>query len=132
MVKQGLAFEDEKALIEEMKAQRGDFAGVELEKITQYCLSECRLLASRMTQLRELFYKADIRPVSWHGPGALASAVFRDRWTTKDRRSNRREVSPRPTKLVIATSTPSLSNSRPFCKALCTDPCLASGSDDSS
>jgi hypothetical protein len=79
MLKQGMATDDEKALITEMKALRGKFASVDLDKIVKYCVTECRLLASRMTQLRELFYRADIRPTSWHGPGALANAVFKKR-----------------------------------------------------
>jgi hypothetical protein len=79
MVKQGLATEDERALISEMKALRDGFDTVELDKIVRYCTTECRLLAKRMSQLRELFYKADIRSTSWHGPGALASAVIKQR-----------------------------------------------------
>ncbi len=79
MVKQGMASEDEQALISEMKALRGKFATVELDKIVKYCKTECRLLAKRMSQLRELFYQGNIRPTSWHGPGALASAVIKQR-----------------------------------------------------
>jgi hypothetical protein len=79
MLKQGMATEAEKALITEMKALRGKFSEADLDKIVKYCGTECRLLASRMSQLRDLFYQADIRPASWHGPGALASAVFKKR-----------------------------------------------------
>lgn len=77
MLKRKMANEYEQALIKEMKATRGDFADEIIERITEYCLTECRLLSKQMGQLRQMMFDFGIRPLSWHGPGALASAVFR-------------------------------------------------------
>ena len=76
MVDRKMADEGERALIAEMKALRGKFADEDISKITEYCLTECRLLSKQMTQLRDMVFKLDLRPKGWHGPGALASAVF--------------------------------------------------------
>ena len=77
MVKRKMATEYEQKLITEMKARRGKFAEDTIEKITEYCLAECRLLSKQMSQLRELMFKLGLKPKSWHGPGALANAAFR-------------------------------------------------------
>jgi len=60
-----------------MKARRGKFADDDIDEIEEYCLTECRLLSKQMGQLRELAFDLDLKPRSWHGPGALASTVFR-------------------------------------------------------
>lgn len=79
MVKRKMADDYEKALISKMKARRGVFAKDPIEEITEYCLTECRLLSKQMGQIRNAAYKMDLRPTSWHGPGAIANTVFQKR-----------------------------------------------------
>ena len=74
MLKRGMATEYEKALITKMKAKRGIFKDVAIEKITEYCLTECMLLSKEMAQIRWACYNLELRPNSWHGPGAIANA----------------------------------------------------------
>ena len=76
MVERKMASDYEQALISEMKARRGDFADETIEKITEYCLTECCLLSKQMGQMRKLMFDLDLRPQSWHGPGAVANVVF--------------------------------------------------------
>jgi hypothetical protein len=76
MVKRKMANEYEQALIAKMKARRGIFANDPIEEITEYCLTECRLLSKQMAQVREACYELELRPQSWHGPGAIANTVF--------------------------------------------------------
>lgn len=83
MVKRGMASEYEQALIKRMKARRGMFAEDSIEEITEYCLTECRLLSKQMNQLREMCFKLDLRPASWHGPGAVASTIIKKRKLAK-------------------------------------------------
>ena len=54
MLKRKMANEYEQTLIKEMKARRGDFANEVIERITEYCLTECRLLSKQMGQLRQM------------------------------------------------------------------------------
>ena len=77
MVKRKMANEYEQALIAKMKARRGIFAQDPIEEITEYCLTECRLLSKQMAQVRTASYELDLRPQSWHGPGAISNAVFK-------------------------------------------------------
>lgn len=79
MVKRKMADDYEKALISKMKARRGIFANDPIEEITEYCLTECRLLSKQMGQIREAAYRVELRPQSWHGPGAIANAAFKKR-----------------------------------------------------
>jgi hypothetical protein len=79
MVKRGMANDYEKALISKMKARRGIFANDPIEEITKYCLTECRLLAKQMGQIRDAAYQMELRPQGWHGPGAIANAAFKKR-----------------------------------------------------
>ena len=58
MVKRKMADDYEKALISKMKARRGVFAKDPIEEITEYCLTECRLLSKQMGQIRK-------RPIRW-------------------------------------------------------------------
>jgi hypothetical protein len=76
MVKRGMADDYDQNLISRMKAKRGKFADEKIEEITEYCLAECRLLSKQMAQLRDMSFQLDLRPKGWHGPGALASAIF--------------------------------------------------------
>ena len=62
-----------------MKARRGIFAQDTIEEITEYCLDRMSLVVEQMGQLREMFYELDLRPSSWHGPGAIANTVFKKR-----------------------------------------------------
>ena len=79
MVKRKMADDYKKALISKMKARRGIFANDPIEEITEYCLTECRLLSKQMGQIREAAYQMELRPLSWHGPGAIANAAFKKR-----------------------------------------------------
>jgi hypothetical protein len=65
-----------KASIAKMKARRGIFAKDPIEESTEYCLTECRLLSKQMAQVGEACYDLELRPQSWHGPGAIANTVF--------------------------------------------------------
>ena len=77
MVKRQMANEYEQALIARMKALRGVFEREPIDKITEYCLTECRLLAKQMGQVRRACYDLGLKPLGWHGPGAIANAVFK-------------------------------------------------------
>lgn len=64
--------------IREGKASRKDFAYSDLHPyITPYWEGELSLLVRLMDSLRDDLKVADIQIRSWHGPGAVANAVFR-------------------------------------------------------
>jgi hypothetical protein len=63
------------ALIKEFKTLRGDFRSKEIEPIREYMTGELRQLAARMEQIRQTLEKLELFPTSWHGPGAVASAL---------------------------------------------------------
>jgi hypothetical protein len=77
MVERGAATEYEQKLIKEMKASRGQFANETIDKIREYCFAECRLLAQEMTGLRKMIFELDLRPTSWHGPGAVVIDLYK-------------------------------------------------------
>jgi len=59
------------------KAARSQFRYDQLDtEIVPYWQGELRLLVRLMDSLRDDFTGADIRVNSWHGPGAVANAVF--------------------------------------------------------
>jgi hypothetical protein len=64
------------ALIKEFKPLRGDFKSKEIEPIREYMTGELRQLAVRMEQIRQTLEKLELFPTSWHGPGAVASALI--------------------------------------------------------
>jgi hypothetical protein len=66
----------DKALIDEFKPLRGDFRNKEIEPIIDYMTGELRQLAVRMEQIRQTLEKLELFPTSWHGPGAVASALI--------------------------------------------------------
>jgi hypothetical protein len=65
------------ALIKEFKPLRGDFRLKEIEPIREYMTGELRQLAVRMEQIRQTLEKLELFPTSWHGPGAVASALIK-------------------------------------------------------
>lgn len=79
MLERGMATAEEAELIGEMKKARGTFEKYDIERIREYCLAECRLLATQMTELRQLLYEFGLRPPAWHGPGAVASELIKQR-----------------------------------------------------
>jgi hypothetical protein len=64
------------ALIKDFKPLRGDFRSKEIEPIRDYMTGEIRQLAVRMEQIRQTLEKLELFPTSWHGPGAVASALI--------------------------------------------------------
>jgi len=66
----------DKRLIDEMKPLRGDFRTKEIEPIREYMSGELRQLAVRMEQIRKALAELDLFPTSWHGPGAVATALI--------------------------------------------------------
>lgn len=67
------------AVIERMKAERGTWGDSDLDRMRDYCLEECRLLARLCEQLHEQHEAIGLRPRSWHGPGSTASTVLRQK-----------------------------------------------------
>jgi hypothetical protein len=67
------------ARIEEMKEARGEFNVDEIDAIRAYCVEECELLSALCGKLWHAFKQADIIPRDWHGPGAVAATVLRQR-----------------------------------------------------
>lgn len=65
--------------IERMKAERGEFQRESIEEIRRYCIEECVLLSALCSRLWHAFQQADIIPRDWHGPGAVAATVLRQR-----------------------------------------------------
>lgn len=63
--------------IQTMKALRSDFANVAFERIVDYCVMECRLLARYVRVLWDLHRSVDLALTSYCGPGSTASAIFR-------------------------------------------------------
>ena len=59
------------------KASRNDFTYDDLEEISRYCQLELEGLVALANQLRDEFKDANLTVSQWHGPGAVASAVFR-------------------------------------------------------
>jgi hypothetical protein len=66
----------DKKLIDEMKPLRGDFRTKEIEPIREYMTGELRQLAVRMEQIRKALAELELFPTSWHGPGAVATALI--------------------------------------------------------
>lgn len=67
--------DEERAVIAENKARRDEFSEL-TDDIIEYCKLECRLLATLMTQFREVCREAGISPRQWSGAGWLAAALL--------------------------------------------------------
>lgn len=61
------------------KASRADFTYQDLQEIRIYCQQELELLVQLCGQLRSEFAEAGIKVEQWHGPGAVANAIFKQR-----------------------------------------------------
>lgn len=70
---------EQRERIEKMKAERGEFERENLKAIRAYCVEECDLLSELCSRLYVAFKQADIIPRDWHGPGAVAATVLRQR-----------------------------------------------------
>lgn len=62
--------------LERMKAERGTFKRSDIERVTDYCRSECELLVELMSQLRGACEEAGTLPSGWIGAGAIAAALL--------------------------------------------------------
>jgi len=71
------------AIINKMKKLRGEFENIEIEPIKEYMTAEIRLLSKRMEQVRSALAELGLYPSSWHGPGAVASALI-DKYKIRD------------------------------------------------
>ena len=65
------------ALIERMKLERGTWDENDLDRMRDYCLEECRALASLCELLERQHHSIGLKPRSWHGPGSTASALLK-------------------------------------------------------
>ena len=74
--KWNIGTEQERAFIAENKVKRGDFAGLTAEMI-DYCKLECRLLASLMSDFREVCIATDTVPKQWSGAGWIAASLLK-------------------------------------------------------
>lgn len=59
------------------KAGRNTFTYDDLEEISVYCQLELEALVALANQLRHEFQDAGVNVTSWHGPGAVAKASFK-------------------------------------------------------
>lgn len=62
----------------EMKAKRGTFAGGHEWELKAYSELECHLLVQLMAKVRAGLRTQGVKPRTWHGAGAIASAALRD------------------------------------------------------
>jgi hypothetical protein len=60
------------------KANRQNFTYHDLEEISEYCQMELELLVVLCNTLRMEFQEAGVYVTQYHGPGAVASAVFKE------------------------------------------------------
>lgn len=65
-------------VIKDGKAGRNTFTYKDLDEITEYCLMELKLTVELMNILRAEFQEAGVYVTTWHGPGAVASATFKE------------------------------------------------------
>jgi hypothetical protein len=61
------------------KANRANFTYLDLDEISVYCQQELELLVLLADRLRSEFQEAGVYVTSFHGPGAVASAVFKEK-----------------------------------------------------
>jgi DNA polymerase type B, organellar and viral len=67
---------EERAFIARMKPLRGVFDALTGDVI-EYCILECRHLATMMEKLRDVCAAINIKPKRWTGPGQLAAALLK-------------------------------------------------------
>lgn len=72
-----LAPENEIARIAEMKELRPDFDPSDRERITEYCINECRYLARGADKIAALVSDAGIRVSGYHSPAVVAKGLMR-------------------------------------------------------
>lgn len=78
----------------EGKHKRGTFQWEEMESLVlPYWKTELRLLVKLMDELAKNIRSADLAITSWHGPGALVTAVFRRQGITQAKAETPKEVS---------------------------------------
>lgn len=86
--KYGIGSEDKLARIARGKAARGTFRYADIENIKDYWLAEISLLPPLLDSIRTAVYDGGYRISEWHGPGALAAYLLRDRgvirWHSKN------------------------------------------------
>lgn len=71
--------------IEQGKSARGEFSWSEVDSLIRpYWQAELRLLVLLADRLRSRLIDADVCPTQWHGPGAVASVVYRKHNTRKN------------------------------------------------
>jgi hypothetical protein len=61
------------------KANRPNFTYLDLDEISAYCQQELEMLVQLANQLRSEFQEAGVYVTSFHGPGAVASSVFKEK-----------------------------------------------------
>lgn len=64
------------AELEAMKGERGTFGAGEVQRVVDYCLSECQLLVALMVKLESACLEANIVPREWMGAGSLAGKLL--------------------------------------------------------
>lgn len=75
------------------KARRQEFTFADLdEEIIPYCAKEVRLLVELMNKFRGLLYGAGFNIRHWHGPGAIASLLLRQKNVQQHMAESREEV----------------------------------------
>lgn len=74
-----LGTEEERTLVEAMKARRGDFENAAKEELVQYTNLECSLLCEWIATLLKLHADCGIILRAYSGPGSTASAMIRSR-----------------------------------------------------
>lgn len=84
----GKDWPDRERIIKE-KANRSGFDIKNIEEIRRYNRSELETLVNLCTELRERLNKVDLRVNRWDGPGAIASALYRQYGT-------KQSISPTP------------------------------------
>ena len=62
--------------IERQKANRAQFKFSDIEEIREYCYQELEALVLLMQQFRDSLEDCGLRISRWHGPGAIASALY--------------------------------------------------------
>jgi len=79
--------------IREGKAERPYFTYDEMDEfIVPYWEAELRMMVRLMDSLRNDFNRAELRVSSWHGPGAVANAVFKTHKTKQAMAETPKEV----------------------------------------
>ena len=81
--KYGIGDKDKLARIASGKAARGHFSYADIEDVKDYWMAEISLLPPLLNSIRTAAYDGGYRISEWHGPGALAAYLLRDRGVIK-------------------------------------------------